>query len=597
MKILAFLFCITIGLLLPLSAHAAAPRSSIEALYTISSDTETQTKVEYTIELEEASSAIATDEYTLNIPTSFPVTSVTATVDSDAVQAVLASQQNLLSVSVPFPQTDKRDSRSITLSFLQTNIVRRSGDHTEVLIPTLISRQNEEIRYRLRIPSHIANTVVSSRPMFASRDRDEIVWNNPRGKTIQVLLGSAQQLYSLALRYELQNDSSIAQTSTVVLPPETPYQLLHAVRLSERPVSLTFDADGNPIASFSILPRGKKVVEYHAAVELRLLPDEQRKQYERAAFASMKPHLLRPYIGDEHRTPKLSDSRAVYEYTVASLSYDYSQLNLRKLRTNHKTAAEILSSPTRSICLDYSSLFVHLSRKNGGEAREVFGYAINQNEQLRPTQGDELHSWAQYYDTAVQEWIDIDPTWEDTSSLDYYHFHDFNHLTLTYRGAQESKPYPAGFYRFTGNTQAQLITVHPIDSLPAPRSSIVLNTDSLKKTYNDRERSSTSLTIENRGDSVLYDLPLFVTSPQVNIAVRPSRIPVIYPYQSRSVQLTVQPNGRAIGATTMLVSVGEVSRELRITVLPQSYTKTFVISGSVLGLLLLVWLIGRKRNS
>ncbi len=583
-------------LLLPFSVSASSSRSEIEATYEIASTQESQTKATYIITLEEQRGPQNTAEYRLNVPTSFPLTSITATVNDEPSQPVIVSQQNMISLTIPFPESEKRESHRIELSFLQSNIVRSNGRQVELLIPTIIGAPNDSTTYRVKIPDAISNSVISSRPMLSSRSSDGIVWNNPKGKTIQLLLGQPQQYFSASLTYELQNDSGTTQNYAVTLPPETPYQIFHSFSLSEPPNDLTVDTDGNPIATYTIRPKSKRSIQFRGVLELRLLPDTVRRAYSSSLIERSAEYLLRPYIGSEARSPKLNSSRAVYDYVLASLSYDYAQLNKRSTRTKHKTATQILSEPTKSICLDYSSLFVHLARRNGVLAREAFGYSLQSDEQIRPTQGDELHSWAQYYDRAAKQWMTVDPTWEDTSSLDYFDFTDFSHITLAIRGRDSEQPYPAGFFRFADTKDRSLISVTPTDNPPTMPARLTIDLSETRKTIYSGEQSELSVSVRNDGSQVLYNVPLTATFAGRVIDIRPQQIPVLYPYQTVTIAIILRPDGLNTRKETVQIRAGDETYVTTVTVLPRSYTRTILISGTILTVLIAIWLIGTRRS-
>jgi len=597
-NIRSLLAVVLLYLFIPFSAHATSSNTSISATYTVQSNDEKQTKAVYAIDLEEPEGAHSTSEYSLHMPTSFPVTSIHATVDTEPVEPVISSQQNYISVSIPLPDSDKKIHRLIELSFLQGNVVHQNGKQTEVLIPTLLTKTNETIRYQLSIPSDLTNTLLSSRPMFSQRNGANMFWSGTRGKTIQVMFGAPKLFYHTSLQYDLQNESGLSRTMDITLPPESPYQLLHDISFSEKPLEIGIDSDGNPIARYTVAPHGKKSVKFRATLELRVLPDGERVRYDRLLFQSSREHLLRPFIGEERRTPPLKDPRTVYEYTVASLSYDYSQLSTPSLRTAHKTISQILNTPTKSICIDYSSLFVNLARKNGIEAREVYGYSIQRDEQLRPTNGDELHSWAQFFDTTTQQWVNVDPTWDDTSSLDYYNFQDFNHVVLAYRGADSNTPYPAGFFRFNNSSDTALISIVPSagSEAEADQSALSIDRSAMRTSYNASEPTDTTVSVLNAGTSVRYNVPVSVTSRHSVVHLEKQIIPILYPLQKVALTLSVTGSDKLGGADALTITAGERSEQISITVLPRSYLKTIVLAVSVLSVITVLWIVGRRRK-
>ena len=100
-------------------------------------------------------------------------------------------------------------------------------------------------------------------------------------------------------------------------------------------------------------------------------------------------------------------------------------------------------------CQEFTDLFIALARQKGIPARRILGYAYSNNEELRPVklQTDILHTWPEYYNYETESWVQIDPTWGDTTGgIDYFNKFDLNHLILAINGVSSSLPYPAGSY-------------------------------------------------------------------------------------------------------------------------------------------------------
>jgi hypothetical protein len=87
----------------------------------------------------------------------------------------------------------------------------------------------------------------------------------------------------------------------------------------------------------------------------------------------------------------------------------------------------------------------------GIPSREINGYAISNLGSDKPLSvslkgGDLLHAWPEYYDPRLG-WVQVDPTWGDTSNTDYFTKIDTNHFAFVIQGIRSDYPLPAGTYR------------------------------------------------------------------------------------------------------------------------------------------------------
>ena len=106
--------------------------------------------------------------------------------------------------------------------------------------------------------------------------------------------------------------------------------------------------------------------------------------------------------------------------------------------------------PNSSLCTEFTDLFVTLARHKNIPAREIEGFAYSNNSKIKPINqnSDVLHAWPEYYDSARQQWIQVDPTWEKTTNgIDYFNDLDLNHLTFVIHGFQSDFPLPPGSYK------------------------------------------------------------------------------------------------------------------------------------------------------
>ena len=144
----------------------------------------------------------------------------------------------------------------------------------------------------------------------------------------------------------------------------------------------------------------------------------------------------------------LSSALDINNFVVNTL--DYTQASLDQEFTRLGAAAALASNNTdQATCQEFTDLFIALARIKGIPAKRLVGYAYSSNQELKPisTIGDILHAWPAYYDKSSQSWLEIDPTWQDTTNgIDYFSKFDLNHIVFAINGTSSTLPYPAGSY-------------------------------------------------------------------------------------------------------------------------------------------------------
>ena len=121
-----------------------------------------------------------------------------------------------------------------------------------------------------------------------------------------------------------------------------------------------------------------------------------------------------------------------------------------------RKGAEAAASQKNSwTCMEFTDLFIAITRAMGIPAREINGYAFTSEESNKPISislegGDTLHAWAEFYDP-YNGWVQVDPTWGTTSGLDYFSKLDTNHFAFVRKGISSEHPFSAGTYRFSDN--------------------------------------------------------------------------------------------------------------------------------------------------
>lgn len=350
---------------------------------------------------------------------------------------------------------------AFTLSYVTSETASKNGSIWEVNIPRVKNSEDlSDYTISLSVPSSFGKPAYS-KPTLGDRSvssgltfsKEEVL----RG--ISVAFGE-YQIFDFTLSYHLRNSRLYPVITEIALPPQTSYQEILLDRLEPAPLTVYEDADGNWLATYRL--EASQKLDITASGKAKIIP------FPTFAASSQKENLadyLKPQKYWETLDPKirqkakeLKNPRAIYDYIVNTLTYDYARIDKNLPRAG---AAAVLSEPQSAICMEFTDLFVALARSAGIPAREVDGFAYAKNSKLRPLSlvKDILHAWPEYYDKEKNTWIAVDPTWGNTSGIDYFDAFDFNHVAFVIKGTDSGYPSPAGSYKESDDLSKQDVEV------------------------------------------------------------------------------------------------------------------------------------------
>lgn len=347
---------------------------------------------------------------------------------------------------------------TFNLSFDTPDIARKNGKIWEINIPGIVNQNDfSEFNVEVRVPKSFG------KPTFIKpqQSRNSLVFNKEQlGKSgISITFGN-RQYFAYNLVYHLKNSNVFPVKTQIALPPTTNYQEVSLDSLSTPPVDVIRDVDGNWLAEYQLLPSQKLDVIAKGNVQLRLIPQrDPLTQKELSQYLSEKSYWQTSNPEIKKLAQTLKTPEAIYNYVVKNLTYDFSRVTSNKPRLG---AASVLRNPSSAVCLEFTDLFIALSRAAGIPAREVNGFAFTENSRQRPLSlvADILHAWPEYYDREKETWVMVDPTWGNTTGgVDYFNILDFDHFTFVIKGLNSSFPIPAGGYKYSGDEQKKDVNV------------------------------------------------------------------------------------------------------------------------------------------
>ncbi len=341
---------------------------------------------------------------------------------------------------------------SFTLSFDTNEIAQKIGKIWEINIPGIENQADfSTFNVRLVVPKDFGNPAYIKPNLPGSRSIEGNIFNFSKddlgSSGISLAFGN-EQIYRFSLKYHLYNNNLFPIQTEIALPPSTNYQDVAIENIIPKPVNVVMDKDGNWLAEYKLLPSQKITVLVNGKARIILTPKtENLSNSDLSNYLKNQPYWQVSDSQIKALANQLKTPSEIYNYVVNKLFYDYARVAQDKPRLGAKAA---LNNPNSAVCLEFTDLFIALSRAAGIPAREVDGFAYTQNSKERPLSlvKDILHAWPEYYDMEKKSWIMVDPTWgKTTGGIDYFNTLDFDHFAFVIKGENSSYPVPAGGYK------------------------------------------------------------------------------------------------------------------------------------------------------
>ncbi|MDQ5951686.1 MAG: hypothetical protein QG639_967, partial [Patescibacteria group bacterium] len=425
-------------------------------------------------------------EYSLT--TSFPqLQNVSATSGTQEFEPTLSNNQARTLVTIPFPDevVGQGKVRTFTVKYDIPNMAVVAGQVLEVQLPPLTSK-DAYVGHTviLKTPLRFGRAVrVKPEPISVTVQDQQIIttFDQLTPQPISAFYGD-RQIYSMTLRYNLENNSTGASLSQIALPPDTSFQRVNYLSLEPPPKEVKTDEDGNWLATYELPPNTAQTVYLQTDVLVTLDPLTTVPVIHPAAFHTEDKKYWESNNNQIKEILAGKDSvQELYGYVVDNLNYSYDTVQADSIN-RRLGAIEALREPDKAVCQEFTDLFIALARANGTPARRLTGFAYTQNPSLRPLslEQDILHAWPEYYNYEKNIWKPVDPTWEATTGgVDYFEQFDLNHVVFAINGKSSTTPYPAGSYKGTDlstkDVESSFATSFPtikpdIEILPKPLS-------------------------------------------------------------------------------------------------------------------------------
>jgi transglutaminase-like putative cysteine protease len=514
-KIVSFLIILILSALAVVKLSLAVSKEfRTEYQVTIEFNGEGKATVQNNISLTNNFANIYPKEYYLE--TGIDIKNVTAWDKEGNILKSVESQDKKTKIKLLFnkPRVGKKKKTSFTVKYSTSEFSERKGSIWEIHIPAMENmEQIDDYSLKIIIPSSFGNlSYASVKPkettILQNQTTMSFTGEQLTGRPLVLAFGNSQ-FFDFTLSYYLKNNFQEAKIFQIAIPPNTASQDVYYQSINPRPQSAQKDQNGNWLLEYLLAPREKKEIMVKGKV--KILPRPRKDHYynnPNDVYLFLKETKYWDISNPEIRrlAQKLKTPRAIYQYVVDSLDYNFNRVTQSALR---KGASIALRSPQDSVCTEFTDLFIAIARAAGIPAREIQGYAYTTNTKLRPLslKTDILHAWPEYWDKNKKMWIQVDPTWgKTTGGVDYFNTFDLNHFAFVIHGTNSELPAPAGSYPDPNNRQKTVKvsfsrqTAEDILSRVNPEEAIslqVVSSDPREKKTKIEIRNNTLFPLEN----------------------------------------------------------------------------------------------------
>lgn len=375
-----------------------------------------------------------------------------------------------ITVSLRGVRIGKNQTNTFTLKYKSRDLIQRNGNILNINLPKIPKNNIRNLQINLNVPENSGKIIYVSPNPTKQEIKNNLYlfeFSGPEilDKAISATFGE-YQLLNFQIKYDLKNDSQWFQTREIALVPDIKKrQEIKIDSLEPKPIDLYQDEDGNYLAKYRLNPNSELEITLKGAVRSYGVQIDPEKGGE---FNQIPQELIQKYTKEdvywEVNAPEINETsknlydgtknvslnaQKIYKFLIDNYKYDFEVL--KKNSIDRYGALKTIKREARMGCMEFTDTFIALARSMGIPAREINGYAYSKDPEKNPininiNEGDRLHAWPEFYDP-VFGWVQIDPTWGNTSGIDYFTKLDLNHVTLVTKGISSTYPIPAGFYK------------------------------------------------------------------------------------------------------------------------------------------------------
>lgn len=525
-------------LLLPFSnVHASDFKTDFQVEYNLSqSQDNLNSQVDFRIKITNLKSDVYVNKFAISFPNTFSINNLKASDDSGVITPKTTTDETKTKVELEFsnPTIGKDSVNTFFLNFNQANLFKVNGKVWEVVLPVIENTGDESYRVTVNLPEATNKKISIAKPKPDSVSGNKIFWNNPKTKTVYAVFGD-NQVYETELTYNLKNDQIYPVFTEVAFPPDTVFQKTFIQSINPIPESVYQDEDGNYLGKYFLKPLENKTITYKSFIQIYAQSRSEVVPVMRKTINQQKNYLLteKKYwqIYQMDKIKNIFQPEEIYNFVTNTLQYNYNKINSKNKRLG---ADAVLTYSNQAVCMEFTDLFIGIAREKGIYSREIQGYGFSLDPKLQPLSlsSDILHAWPEYYDLKAENWIAVDPTWGNTSGIDYFSSFDLNHITFVIHGKNPDYPLPAGMYKIENSRD---VSIKPVTNDPVEKKEIIIEEIDFPTTISDEKTHQGKFIVKNNGNSYLWQVPVEVKAKNITITKGKFIIPVLAPLEKKSI--------------------------------------------------------------
>ncbi len=582
-----------------LSVKAADFQTSYRVVYELKEEgNNINSRANFLISITNTRSDVYVNKFAISFPKSFTISNLKVTDDKGEVKPTVEVDDAYNKIGMEFndPNIGRGSVNNFRLSFDQANLFKVNGNVWEVILPVIENRGDSSYDVTVLLPEASTRKISIAKPRPSEISGREIKWANPTTRTIYAVFGESQ-LYEVNLAYHLKNNNLTSANAEVAFPPDTLYQKIILESISQQPIKTYQDEDGNFMAVFNLKPKETRTINVDFLVEVFTEPREEVIPQIRSAFNRQRSYLLNSQkyweIKSLEKIAPLKTVEDIYYHVAKTLDYSYERVNTDSIRLG---AEKILQTPNIAVCMEFTDLFVGIAREKGIYAREIEGYGSSSDPQLRPLSlsSDVLHAWPEFYDEKAGLWRPVDPTWENTSGIDYFGSFDLNHIVFAIHGKSSEYPLPAGMYKVENSKD---IEVTAVTSRPKEQEEIGVADITIATRISGNKSHKGEFSIKNSGNVYAWNIPVEIVAKGLNISNSKTDIVSLAPGEKKEISFDYQAledeKSQDMNLKVMIRDHELFNRKITIATIGTDFI--IIAAGGLIALIALVFVVRKFR--
>ena len=531
-------------------------------------------KVKFNIKITNLKGDVYVNKFAISFPKSFTTSNLQSSDDHGLIAPKIITDESNTKVEMEFsnPNVGRDTVNNFYLNFDQSNLFQINGKVWEVVLPVIENKEGGSYKVIVSLPQDGDKKISIAKPRPNIISGNQIIWDNPTEKTIYAVFGETQ-IYKAELIYHLKNTEVFPVITEVAFPPDSLYQKIFIQSISPEPSNVYQDSDGNYLGKYFLKPLESKTITFRSYIQVFSTSRDEVKDVIEQIVQTQKNYLLSSQkywmINNLKKIDGLTNAKDIYNFTVNSLKYNYQKINSNNSRLG---ADGVLSRPDQAVCLEFTDLFVGASREKGIMAREIEGYGFSFDPRLQPLSlvSDVLHAWPEYYNEKAGLWVPVDPTWENTSGIDYFSSFDLNHIVFAIHGKKSDYPLPVGMYKVGGSKD---ISIKATLDDPIEKKSISVKGFSLPLRITDRKNYSGKFIIKNNSNIYLWKIPVDIKGKNLKINKEKTKILSLSPYEEKTVEFNyaVDKKNKNNEAQVLILVFDKEIDSRKLIIIPQLY--------------------------